>query len=1080
MASRMRTIRFVLCTLVVSLAGAPMQAQQPAPAGVGPDSLVARADSLFNARRYKGALDAYSLVPPASVTRPVRTRVATLLGFTGRFAAAAAAWRALMAEQPLDDDARTGLAAVLAWMGDPERALAEYDTVLGHAPERLDIRLERVRLFARLGTSEPVHVECTALVADYTAAVETTCAAAFLSLGDIADAQRRYEDARLRWPRDRDAALGSAAVRARAQLHEAAIAIYAGWLASHPDDDEATMEMARTHSWAGNDSTARAIYAGLMTHPSARGMAARALAEVEARAGAFERALALLANSDGEDALNMLMARARVHTLAGRFAPALALYGQVLATDSTRREALLGRADVLVRSGEHKRAIDSFAEWRRTHAWDAEAQVMHARAWAISGNPRAALIIFDSLLQRNPDQREAALGRAAALRASGDAAGAVTAFGALLAAVPTDEEARLGLALTLSETSRAAEALPLFDALIASGHTVRTATVARGTTLARLGQREAARGVLSQWVDAHPDDIDALTALARVELSLRNDAGASAIFARVLAVDPTNRGATLGRVETLLRAGNSAEALVLLGQWLARQPDDPAALSQRGLVMLRTGRVAEGLSDYAAALRVEPEYRDAVLGHASALARTPRKDPGNMTARRKGYEQSLAEYHRWLDQHPDDLEAQLGAATVEAWSGALATAEGELRPLLGTAVGSEAAKVLARVLAWRGALSMSEAQWRALEAQSPKDPEVLAGFGQVLRWEDRPAAAEPYLKRALQSHDASPDLADQIERVRAELALSVAVRTTAGSDNESNRYSGTVLRAGKRAPWTGRMEARAGWRTNEGLSGTATSRTAGLSATWTPVRAPLFVRADAGWMRAAFDTAPAATPAMEASRTTFSYAGRVVVTPTDRLRMGVSVARSALEESAGMLRRGVVQQSVGGDALLSATSGLAVTGSFQRLHVTSTTDAVNGSELSAGVRYIRYRRVQGGVDWHSLAYDHPLAGGGFFAPQRFSMVQGSVTLALGDAIGWQLATDVAGGVQRLSPFDGSARTQGYLRGAVTVVQRWAPGREVGVAWRASNSSASPQAGVTQGYRGSSVELFGALPMARRR
>ena len=45
-------------------------------------------------------------------------------------------------------------------------------------------------------------------------------------------------------------------------------------------------------------------------------------------------------------------------------------------------------------------------------------------------------------------------------------------------------------------------------------------------------------------------------------------------------------------------------------------------------------------------------------------------------------------------------------------------------------------------------LERSEAEWRDLMRELPNDPDPLVGLGMALRWQDRPGAAEPYLRKA--------------------------------------------------------------------------------------------------------------------------------------------------------------------------------------------------------------------------------------------------------------------------------------------------------------------------------------------
>jgi len=125
-----------------------------------PDLLYTEATYLAWARRWADALVRYDSLVAAHPTNEfnyVRVARARTLSWAGRLAEAEAEYRDIISRDPMERDARFGLAQVRAWSADLDGAAAQYDALLAEDPNevRVLIALAQVKLWqARYATAE--------------------------------------------------------------------------------------------------------------------------------------------------------------------------------------------------------------------------------------------------------------------------------------------------------------------------------------------------------------------------------------------------------------------------------------------------------------------------------------------------------------------------------------------------------------------------------------------------------------------------------------------------------------------------------------------------------------------------------------------------------------------------------------------------------------------------------------------------------------------------------------------------------------------------------------------------------------
>jgi len=123
------------------------------------------------------------------------------------------------------------------------------------------------------------------------------------------------------------------------------------------------------------------------------------------------------------------------------------------------------------------------------------------------------------------------------------------------------------------------------------------------------------------------------------------------------------------------------------------------------------------------------------------------------------------------ENRPHDPEPKRFLALSLRWSDRLPEAEDLYRQILEDDPGDAEARLgLAEALLWQGRfLAATEEYLRVLENR-PSDPEALTGISRARLFLDLPEEAEEFISRAPPASRATPEVRDQIERVRERLA----------------------------------------------------------------------------------------------------------------------------------------------------------------------------------------------------------------------------------------------------------------------------------------------------------------------
>jgi YaiO family outer membrane protein len=353
-------------SLVVSL-GMIGHLQAQAADGPSPRTSIEQAKQFEQAQRYDDAITLYrAMLQQDPENDEIRGALARLLSWQGSHAEVADLYREIMRRHPADPDVRTALARVLSWHTDRKEARRLYEQVLQENPR---------------------HVE------------------ALQGLGDLlfweersADALPYYEQA---YTIERDPAVAERIASIKGALRQSespSPAVIPGPTGPHRAD-----RIARAQDWEQKGEYGQAITAYrqiLEEFPNddeTRGTLARTLA----RDGQFEQAASLYRDilTRHPSDLDVQIGLARVRAWQKQYGSAIHLFQEVLRQDSANREALRGFADTLYWSGATQEALVQYRRVYQVTGENAIAARIRDVAAALDASPQAPLGPRDSIIR---------------------------------------------------------------------------------------------------------------------------------------------------------------------------------------------------------------------------------------------------------------------------------------------------------------------------------------------------------------------------------------------------------------------------------------------------------------------------------------------------------------------------------------------------------------------------------------------------------------------------------------------------------------------------------------------------------
>src|SRR6267378_2541192 len=401
-------------------------------------------------------------------------------------------------------------------------------------------------------------------------------------------------------------------------------------------------------------------------------------------------------------------------------------------------------------------------------------------------------------------------------------------------------------------------------------------------------------------------------------------------------------------------------------------------------------------------------------------------------------QRSLERFGRLRQLEPADPDIMVAHARVLAWSGKTGAAERLYDSVLVTHPDrSDALAGRARTVAWGGDLDRAERLWRSALEVHPEDAEILVGLAQTLFWRGKPELAESYVSRARQLAPDEREARDLLSLVRAARRPGIATAGSYAHDSDDNAF---VAQDGSITGSLGRDlrgTLQVGWRRATDPARTGLSYGAGGY-----VNAPLgrgaVLRAGLGIRRLAPDGGTARSP--------LTAQLGIGLRPARFAALSLAYSRTPFDETALLIDSGYVMDGV--DLSFDAVSNRRAGGVL-------------------AVMATPWRGIEVGVLGRIMGYRTPNPGAGYFAPDRFGVVEARVT-GTWRRERWGIRADAGLGTQQVGT---SAPAQVEWHAGFGVTRGWSANNELTLAGSLTNSAASRSGTATAtGFRYGTISL----------
>jgi tetratricopeptide (TPR) repeat protein len=476
-----------------------------------------------------------------------------------------------------------------------------------------------------------------------------------------------------------------------------------------------------------------------------------------------------------------------------------------------------------------------------------------------------------------------------------------------------------------------------------------------------------------------------------------------------------------------------------------------AAPALRAQERMATAGIEAGDAAWNAGRRDEAlvRYREAVLADSATSSRAVFR-LASLHAERDQLNEAIRWHRLSVGLAPQDDEGRVALARVLSWAGRYDEAVATYDSVLARDVTwRDAALGRARTLAWAGRLDAAVQAYRGWLGAHDADAEAWTGLGQVLRWSGRPREASAALRRAL---DVAPSHRDAIEQLRwVEVELSPAIEPVVAHADDSDENRSTLVGVSMSVPALGggtlglsRREARL-------LATSAASTTARIAKTLTFRGARL--RLDAGAAR---------LESSGAAESSALLGARAWGALHPRVSAGIGIARAPFDETAALISNGIETTALDGDVTIALPrrTTVALGGGVTRL--TGGDSANVRTAAMASLRWAARRGLSIATTARTFGYERA-ARDGYFAPERYLLLEGSARAEAGRELGWGATLEAGLGRQEITPFEGARAGRMAQRASAALRWRPAPGFEYGASWWFANVAAPGTASAAE-YR----------------
>ena len=379
-------------------------------------------------------------------------------------------------------------------------------------------------------------------------------------------------------------------------------------------------------------------------------------------------------------------------------------------------------------------------------------------------------------------------------------------------------------------------------------------------------------------------------------------------------------------------------------------------------------------------------------------------------------DRSLERFAKVRRLDPANADLMVAQARVLSWAGRT----GDAVALYDTALAQDAGRVdalagRAQSVAWAGDLDRAEGLWRQALAGHPDDATLLVGLAQTLYWKGEPGLARVYVNRARAVAPGDAGARDLERILRAAVRPDVGTSFNgAGDSDHENFYSQSLWISG---PVTNQVRGTltADWRhdtdeappdTTTGFKGHRGNASFGISGLASmALSAKIGVRMGLGVRRVTSDSG---------DHTPLTAQAGMSWQPASYAALGLGYSRSAFDETAHLMERGLTLDNLEFSADLSPRPTLSISGGA------GATWFSDGNRRLFGVLAALEglgRGVSAGAFARMMGY-RTGSGGFYFAPDRFTVLEARAIYNLRRGA-WGLRTDGGLGGQQINPVSGA-------------------------------------------------------------
>lgn len=473
--------------------------------------------------------------------------------------------------------------------GKKDLAEAQYRAVVTDNPKDQEAKLDVVRFLGGVHGADAAAAELTALIKAEPKAQDLK-----LSLATMRLQQNRRDEAQALWREVMAAGDDAAGVRARAALATELLAL--------GKKDEATTLITEILAKDARNEQALLLRAGLAMDARRLDDAVGDLRTILRDVPSSARAHVLLARAhELQGAKDLALDHYARAAQAGKFAPA---YG-------------MAYAEFLMRVGKARQVEDVLRETLRVAPQYAPAYRLLAQSYLSTGNLLAAQGVADQLGKMGGQAvaSNQILGAVAAARNQFD--NSISAFKRAYELSPAELQPMVALVRTYVRAGKTKDALAFLQSVVSASPDNVEARVLQGQLLSQLGSREPARQAFEAALQRNPKSVAAYQGLASLHLGENKLELADDVLQRALRELPDDFGLLLSRASLMEQAGKNEDAIAQYEKLLKLRPGaDVVANNLAGLLADHRSDEASHKRAHELAQRLRgsdvPQFKDTV------------------------------------------------------------------------------------------------------------------------------------------------------------------------------------------------------------------------------------------------------------------------------------------------------------------------------------------------------------------------------------------------------------------------------------------------------------------------------------